>query len=168
MSTSVQFVIPGPPVSKGRPRFTKQGYAYTPKKTKDAEVKVMVAANLAMKEALPSNEPIRIKLTFFMSIPKSYPEKQKGKLRLEPIHTKRPDLDNLIKLILDALNGICWVDDSQIISISAIKLYATDDIPRTEIWIGEWEKEMTPTNPPYEAEGVSGGNDEDEIGDLIG
>ncbi len=164
---SIQFVIHGNPISKGRPRFNKKGWAYTDKKTKDAEVNIMVAATKRMKESLPYECPLMLSIKFYMPIPKSYSNKIRLKIETNGrTHSKRPDLDNLIKLVLDALNGICWIDDSQIIMINAIKMYAADNEPRTEVTVKEWE--TTHANPPYKAKGVSKGSEEDEIGDLIG
>lgn len=68
--------------------------------------------------------PIAINLVFGMGVPKSAP-KSRAAAMLEGIikHTKRPDLDNLQKAVLDALNGIAWADDSQIVRITAKKEY---------------------------------------------
>lgn len=102
------------PVGKGRPRFTKQGRAYTPSKT--------VAAENAIKMWLVQMNPPRLEgplalhATFFLKRPKSVPKK-----RLYP--NVRPDLDNYLKLILDAANGLLFEDDAQVVSATLLKAY---------------------------------------------
>jgi len=126
----------------------------------------MVAAAKTMKESLPYNCPIMLSIKFYMPIPKSYSKKARLNIVTNGfIHTKRPDIDNLVKLILDSLNGVCWVDDSQIILLNVMKLYAATEDPRTEIKVKEWK--TTHTMPRQETTGLSGGSEEDEIGDLI-
>lgn len=76
-------------------------------------------------EPLSIGTPVEIKLLFHMPIPKSI----KGRMRKDMIssyvyHTKKPDIDNLTKLILDAMTGIVYTDDSQIVKLSACKRYA--------------------------------------------
>lgn len=67
---------------------------------------------------------------FYFEIPKSTPKKN----RAEAVHTKKPDLDNLVKFIKDCLNGEAWKDDSQVVSLFAQKIYERDgNGPRTEI-----------------------------------
>lgn len=99
---------------KGRPRFTRSGHAYTPKTTKEAEAE--------LKELLLSKNPVclegalAISVTFYLKRPKS----AKGR----PHPTTRPDLDNLLKLVLDSGNGILYKDDSQICHMSVSKVYS--------------------------------------------
>lgn len=125
------FTVDGAPVAKGRPRFARRGSfvtTYTPKNTAAAE-------NQIAKEALqyipePITEPVALRIVFYMPIPKSYSKKRSEALKNAP-HIKRPDVDNLAKLVLDALNGIAWAGDSQVYSMSVEKRYS--DMPRTEI-----------------------------------
>ena len=73
-----------------------------------------------------------MKLTFLLPRPKSLPKKVVH-------HIKKPDCDNLIKAAKDALKGICYKDDSQIIEIYAIKKYAVPGLEKTGI-VGEIEE----------------------------
>lgn len=107
------------PVSKGRPRFCRKGkftMAYTDKQTIEAETNFKAQAS-HYKPLKPIEGPIRLTLTFASIKPKSKPKKVR-------YWTTRPDLDNYIKLVEDAMNKIFWVDDSQIVEIQATKIYA--------------------------------------------
>lgn len=102
------------PVAKGRPRFSKKGWAYTPKKTRDAEAEfkaLLIAADPPKFEGA-----IALSLTFFMRRPKSAPERE--------FPTVRPDAENLSKLICDSCNDILYLDDSQICHLSITKTYS--------------------------------------------
>lgn len=91
---SIEFVIPGCPVPKQRPRRARNGAWYTPARTKKYEAAVaMIAANLNVR---PATGPIRMMVDIY------WPDR------------RRRDLDNAAKSIADALNGITYVDDSQI------------------------------------------------------
>lgn len=77
---------------------------------------------------------LKLQVTFYVKIPKSYSKKQRKAIEeglLLP--NKKPDLSNYIKILEDALNGICYKDDSQIVEIHAQKQYS--DNPRTEFSI---------------------------------
>lgn len=120
---TIKFTVMGMPTAKGRPRFGKFG-VYTPAATKEAERDFKVQA-LKYAPEKPLEAPLKVIMKIFKPKPKSYSKKVK-------YWTKKPDLDNFIK-ILDSLNGIFWEDDAQIISIEASKEYDTP--ARTEIEI---------------------------------
>lgn len=118
-----EIFFPFTPVAKGRPKFSKYGHTYTPKKTADYEK--YIAEHY--KEVGPGmfEGPVYIKLIFQMPIPKSYPKWklkaiQKGIFKYD----KKPDLDNLAKSVLDALNGIAYEDDSNITQLTLVKRYS--------------------------------------------
>jgi len=127
---NVQFTIPGKPVPKARARVTMVGgfaRAYTPKTTVDYEKKVAAIARAAMRGVDPSSAPIEIMLELRMEIPASWSKAKRlaastGLVRA----TKKPDADNVLKGVKDALNGICWVDDSQVVVLTVRKLYAAE------------------------------------------
>lgn len=117
-------IISGEPVAKGRPRFAGKR-AYTPIKTKDYEKRIVSEAmNMGVCQI---NDPV------FLTIRAFFPMSIAAAKRGDTHHTKRPDLDNIIKIVGDALNGIAWKDDSQIVGVLAEKGYS--DYPRLEI---EW------------------------------
>jgi Holliday junction resolvase RusA-like endonuclease len=71
-----------------------------------------------------------------MPIPKSASKKAKTAMKnRETAHIKKPDLDNMAKSVLDALNGLAYIDDSQIYSLTLFKTYSEQ--PRTELFIEE-------------------------------
>ena len=127
--------VKGEPVAKGRPRFGN-GRTYTPKKTVDAENNIKLLALKVGFEKL--HGPLRMTITFEMRIPKSWPAQSK-KEALEGFirPTKTPDIDNLFKLVADALQGdnMVYQDDNQIVEIMAVKRYSAD--PKTIILIEE-------------------------------
>lgn len=127
--------LAGPPMAKGRPRFTKEGRAYTPERTATFEAKLTYAAQVAMNGRPPLDGPLRVSVDVYMPIPESKPKRWKLLAlaqRLWP--TKKPDADNFAK-VLDAMNMIVWVDDSQIVDLHVRKFYS--DRPRFEAWVSE-------------------------------
>lgn len=119
------------PVAKGRPRFAYFGghtHTFTPKKTAAYEALI---ADQYMKMSnyykFGLDAPLIVSLSFGLPIPKSTPKSRVEAMNDGLIrHMKKPDVDNLIKAILDALNGIAWEDDSQIVRVCAEKFYSKD------------------------------------------
>lgn len=138
MTFSLTFHVDLDPVPKGRPRFSKIGgfvRSYTPKKTSDYEAQVKAIAQNAMTRE-PLETPLAAFLYFRLPIPKSYPKKRiaaclSGSER--PI--KKPDLDNLAKSVLDALNGVVYLDDAQLVSLHVTKVYSHN--PGVDIMVRE-------------------------------
>ena len=121
-------IIPGQPFPKERPRYKKDvGISYTPPKSKAVEKDIGILYTVQGGEKIEG--PVSIDLKFYLKKPK------KPKYD-EPL--KRPDMDNLIKTVLDALNGIAYDDDKQIVRISAEKHWAEDQ-PRTEISVKSYQ-----------------------------
>lgn len=132
-----QLTIDGVPVAKGRPRLGRYG-TYTPKKTQEYEEYVKMCWVAKYGSIQPSEQPLEMNIVFYMPIPKSYSKKQRAEMLNGRIkHTKKPDIDNLIKSVLDALNGLAYADDSQIIKVTAVKRYA--ETGSTELTIKEGE-----------------------------
>lgn len=107
--------VAGIPVAKARPRFTKTGRTYTPQKTKTWEntIRAFVLASFFKAQ---TDKPVGVQLQFNMPRPKSAP---KGRIYPQA----KPDLDNLEKAVLDALNGVVWLDDAQVVNKYAAKVY---------------------------------------------
>ena len=125
------FVLPGVPVPKGRPRMTKRGHVFTPKKTVTYEQSIAVAAQAAKSKlggGLLFDGPVFINIHCHFKMPKSWPRKRKDQMLYEP-HTQLPDLDNLAKSILDGLNRTfnIWNDDKQVAALTATKHWAESD-----------------------------------------
>ena len=126
MTFQTIFTVYGEPVAKGRPRFTRQGRAYTPKKTHDYESEVAMLAKAAMGSQEPLETPVAVYIYVTFPVPQSYSKKRtEACLNGSERHTKRPDLDNCVKAVTDGMNGVVYLDDSQITSIHATKVYGT-------------------------------------------
>lgn len=138
----MKIVIDGVPCPKGRPRFAVRGgfaRAYTPAKTRSHEEVIRHAGIEAMNGLEPLTEALRVTISFFMPIPKSTSKKDRQLMIDGDIqHIKKPDVDNMAKLVCDSLNEVAWVDDSQIVRMVASKHYS--DYPRTEIEIEEFKR----------------------------
>lgn len=120
----VSFTVPGEPIGKGRPRFTRTGHAYTPERTRDYEALVRMCARPKFRE--PFDGPVRVEICANYGIPKSKPQKAIQEMLdkvLRPV--KKPDADNVAKAILDAINGIAYHDDAQVVDLGVRKFYNT-------------------------------------------
>jgi Holliday junction resolvase RusA-like endonuclease len=123
----IQFVVPGVPVGKGRPRAskTKAGVRmYTPAKTASYEAVVAYAGRQAMAGRDPEQGALAVALTIVVPIPASWSgAKQERAVSGRIMPTTKPDIDNIEKAIFDALNGICWRDDVQVTDVLKSKRY---------------------------------------------
>lgn len=133
----ITFTIPGKPVGKGRPRFARRGNfvaTYTPEKTVSFENMVKLFASHDMGCRPPIEGPLKISVEVVVAPPASMSKKKTGQA-LSGMHkpTTKPDLDNVVKSIADALNGVAYVDDKQIVEISARKHYGTADLTRVVV-----------------------------------
>ncbi len=129
----ITFKIVGIPVSKGRPRFfLRAGFVkpYTPTETRRWE-KIIFGQAVSYRPEYLWEGPIVMSLTFLMPRPKSLPKKVLH-------HIKKPDLDNLAKSVKDALQGIIYKTDSQVITLILRKKYAQDE-PGVEVEMEEVE-----------------------------
>ena len=122
------FEVPGQPRGKGRPRFARRGNfvkTYTDAKTSSYEDQIRFYA----LQAMGSSEPLKTALEAFiyvrLPVPQSY-SKKRTEACLNGLEKpcKKPDLDNIIKAMMDGMNEIVYDDDVQVISIQATKRYA--------------------------------------------
>ena len=131
----------GEPIGKGRPRFRLNGAPYTPDKTARYEERLAWTAQAVMAGRPLLEGALEVKVYAFLSIPSSKPKKWKEQALLGSIKpTKKPDADNIAKM-LDALNKVVWIDDSQIIRLEVTKAYS--DKPRLDIFINEWVDKLS-------------------------
>jgi Holliday junction resolvase RusA-like endonuclease len=112
----VRFTIPGEPKSKQRPRVTARG-TYTPKETKQAEK--VIANAWAQIGAEPFQYQVVVSIDFHNG------------------NKRRRDLDNMAKLVLDALNKRAYEDDYQVVGLNLRKFQTTPDKARTLIILEE-------------------------------
>ncbi len=127
------YLIMGNPVPQGRARaFTRPGMKgvrfYDPDKSKDWKSLVRYHV-LDHKPDRIAEGPVSVQAVFHLKRPASLPRKVLH-------HTKKPDLDNLLKAVKDALKGICWTDDSQVVETTCKKQYALPGQERVELMIG--------------------------------
>ena len=141
----VKFKVLGEPKGKQRPRLCKirgRSIVYTPKQTTEYEQKIRASCKRLMSEKFPQGIPLEIKITALFSIPKKFNKEQREKsINGELLPTKKPDGDNVIKIVLDALNDTAYFDDSQVFGINFFKRYGEKAQIIIEIKeIKTWEK----------------------------
>ena len=130
----MKFIVHGEPMGKERPRYWN-GHMYTPKKT--AEYERLVKREFEEQVncgAFPTGTPLSVTVDAFYKIPKGATKKQKERMMANLDRpTKKPDFDNIGKIICDSLNGLAYSDDCQIVDASVHKYYSAD--PRVEVTI---------------------------------
>ncbi len=145
----VRFTVPGEPEGKGRPRFStgfsnKKGRSFvrvhTPAKTANYEnlVKLEYEAESG-GYMFPDEAMLDMRIIAYYGVPKSDSRKKRAlKLKGEIRPTKKPDADNVVKSVADALNGVAYRDDTQIVDCQIRKFYSEN--PRVEVRIIEIER----------------------------
>lgn len=130
----------GEPIGKGRPRFSRRGNsvrAYTPHRTAAYEQRVaQTYRELCGEWMFPEDIPLRLVVYANMRIPLSASKKRREAM-LAGVErpTKKPDCDNILKAVADALNGVAYHDDKQIVEMQCVKSYS--GVPSTIIYICE-------------------------------
>ena len=129
----ISFTVPGPPRGKGRPIISGRRM-YSDPKTVAYERLIAAAYRQAAGPGAPMPGPIKVSICATFPIPKSATKAKRFSMEESYIlPTVRPDLDNIAKAVLDALNGIAFGDDCQIVQLSASKWYGGE--PGLEIEI---------------------------------
>lgn len=140
----VKFTVLGEPQGKGRPRFVSRynpatgkafGQAHTPEQTIVYENLVRTEYAIQTKNfRFPDDAMLDMRIKAFYSIPKSVSKKKK-EMMLEGLirPTKKPDMDNVLKVVADSLNQVAYKDDTQIVDAQCRKFYSEQ--PRVEIII---------------------------------
>ena len=134
--SKIQFLVYGTPTPQGsmkafafqqgdqlRARITHASKKVLPYRHAIAQVAAIRKQETGF-ELIPRNVGVILRVSFHLARPKSLPKKQEA-------HTKRPDLDKMVRSCLDALTGILWTDDSQVVCLVATKRYGSPE--RTEI-----------------------------------
>ena len=138
----VKFTILGEPKGKGRPRFnTRTGHAITPKDTVNYETLVHMEYLAQCQDfRFPDDIMLDMRIKAYYSNPKSASKKKKAAMLAGKIRpTKKPDMDNVVKIIADSLNQIAYRDDTQIVDCQCRKFYSEN--PRVEVIIKSVEPE---------------------------
>lgn len=130
--TPLLVTLDGPPRGKGRPRFAMRGgrpATFTDAKTNNYEAALRIAAQMAMANRPVLTGPVELTAVAIFDVPRSWSKKKAADALngfLRP--TGKPDVDNIVKTV-DALNGVVWRDDSQIVETTVRKLYG----PKAEL-----------------------------------
>ena len=129
MSMMITFKVDGDPVGKQRARYAKRGnfvQTYTPDKTRNYEALIKEAATQAMGSNEILETPVNLYLYIRAPIPKSLPKKRlEACLNGSEKPIKKPDASNVLKSVEDAMNGVVYKDDSQIVNIHVTKVYSS-------------------------------------------
>lgn len=126
----IDLVVYGKPIGKARPRFGRNKHSgkvvtFTPKATKDYEQEIATTAQCAMFGKMLMEGPLKVTITAF------FLHKTK-----QGWHTSRPDIDNVVKAVLDGLNGVVFKDDAAVAHVDATKQYVNDEqMERVEIQV---------------------------------
>lgn len=125
------FNVPGPPQGKARartfynPKINKMS-SITPEKTVLYEnlIKQCYLDSYMADKRYMDNEPLEMEITAIYDVPMSVSNKRRDRmLKSVEYPTKKPDIDNIAKVVCDALNGIAYKDDKQIVSLKLAKRY---------------------------------------------
>ena len=124
----IVFTIKGEPKGKGRPRFTKTGHAYTPDSTRSYETLVKLGY-LNSARGYKFTQPVRVTIRAYLKPPKGKSKKVvEDMISGHILPTKKPDADNIAKIVLDGLNKVAWEDDTQVVDMMVVKRYADDPL----------------------------------------
>lgn len=128
------FEIKEKAIGKQRPRYSsKIGRMYTPTKTSRFEEKVKWTFKSKYNiETELSTKPFKAKIIAIFEPPKSISKKKKEEL-LYSEYTKKPDADNIAKIILDSLNGLAYKDDNQVTELLVFKQYGDENLIIVEL-----------------------------------
>lgn len=139
MAHGINFFVPGDPQGKARPRSSvmtkvdgsvvrgKSGRAvirhYTPKKTEEYEANIATFYR-QVRTGTPTYQPVILVLEIVHSVPESWPKwKRELVVNGAMLPVTKPDGDNVEKAVKDALNGVAWVDDTQVVGTMKVKFY---------------------------------------------
>ncbi|WP_022722889.1 RusA family crossover junction endodeoxyribonuclease [Rhodopseudomonas sp. B29] len=127
MTDPVTIIVAGDPQGKGRARAFRRGNFighYTPEKTRTYEGIIRSLAMDAMSGRLPIEAPVEIDLSIIFAVPASWSQKKRAQAIAGEIKpAKKPDADNVIKAFTDAMNGVVFKDDAQIVAGRFAKAY---------------------------------------------
>ena len=136
---AISFTVPGRPVPKGRPRVTRYG-TYNPKATQLYEKAVRDAWKAQSGKSFPGGVPLAVYVGVHFEIPRSLSKKQRLALEGQPHTKQRGDLDNVVKSVLDALNGAAFPDDAAVCTVFAYKDFRA--VPSTKVIIMEYKEDL--------------------------
>lgn len=126
MTMGIVFEVPGEPRGKGRPRFSKTGNVYTDSETRVYENKIIACYRQQLQGfRWPDSAYISIDVTAHYPMPRSASKATIATMQAGRIlPSRKPDVDNVLKIVLDALNGVAYKDDAKVVAVSAKKIYS--------------------------------------------
>ena len=133
----INFTVPGEPRGKGRPRFSRSGHTYTDSETRAYEDKIVAYYKKAYGGfRFPDSAFLSVDVVAYLPIPKSATKAARGGMEQGTIlPSRKPDVDNIEKAVLDALNHVAYHDDARVHRTSCAKYYGAE--PRLDITIKE-------------------------------
>lgn len=133
-----EFEVPGEITGKARPRLnTRSGKVYTPTKTKNYEYLTRFYFTQKYQDYTPVEGRVKISIIAYFDIPKSTSKKKEAEMLANIISpTKKPDADNIVKIVLDAMNKFAFKDDTQVTKLEIEKKYSRT--PRIYVKIEEY------------------------------
>lgn len=135
----IRFSVFGKPMGKARPRFTLSGHAYTPETTREYEQRVRAAYLEHARSDHFADRPVAVEIMAFFPIPKRATKAQRAATeRREEFPTCKPDCDNICKIVCDALNGVAYRDDAQVVAVICQKCYGAN--PSVHVVITDWSE----------------------------
>ena len=129
----IDMFVAGDPMPDQRPRVAKRGGIIPNPRVTEWKSTVQLEGIRYMGVMSPMIDPVDLSLAFHMPIPQSWSSAKKRECA-GTAKTSKPDVDNLAKLVMDALNTIMWQDDAQIARLSVSKYYANDNITGVQIY----------------------------------
>lgn len=135
--SEITFEVPGEPRGKGRPRHTREGHTYTDRATRLYENEIALCYNRAVPRFPPLYDAfVSVEVVAYLPIPKSVTKAQRAGMEAGTIlPSRKPDVDNILKAVLDALNGVAYKDDARVYRTSCEKYYGVD--PKLVVTIKE-------------------------------
>ena len=150
--TVVTFTVPGVPQGKGRAKIVKIGgfsRMATPQKTAAYEGLIAYAAQQAMAGAQLIEDAAACNIFIYMPVPASWSDKKRrSALEGELLPTTKPDIDNVVKAVLDGCNGVIWWDDVQVVDLRVRKRYSSTPCVWVEVWRAAQPLGVPPNIPP--------------------
>lgn len=139
----MKLTIYGNPIGKKRPRFARRGKFVTTYNDQETEEgKFLAMAKTQFGDGPPLSGPLRVDISAFIQRPKAHYGTGRNSAKLKASapkypESKKPDRDNIDKFVLDALEGLCWVNDVQVCDGRVMKRWADEGLARVEVCIEE-------------------------------
>lgn len=123
----ITFFVAGQPRGKGRPRHTKTGHVYTDQQTRNYETEIKWACKAQIRAGSVFEHAVKVFIVAVMKMPKNAKKAAKNAMLCGLVKPEvKPDLDNIVKAVLDGCNGVGFKDDRQVVEVHASKIYGAE------------------------------------------